>query len=79
MQKDQIKPEWKELFTLNLSGTESETIIFEFIRHNSTEGDLQIDHFELRPREDALFLDMLVDQSPHSFQFKSSSESIYKV
>jgi hypothetical protein len=33
----------------------------------------------LRPLEDALFLDLLVDQSPHSLPFKSSEDSIYKV
>lgn len=55
-------------------------MLFELIRHNSCEGDLQIDHFEVRLREDALFLEMLVDQSPHSMQFKSASgEGIYKV
>ncbi len=75
----QIKPEWKELFTLNLSGSESECLTFEFFRHNSTEGDIQIDHFEVRPREDPLFLELLIDQSPHSLSLKSAGESIFKL
>lgn len=40
-------PTWKETFTFTLEDGK-EILLFEIFRHNSSEGDLEIDSFEVK-------------------------------
>ena len=39
-------PVWKETFTFTIEDGR-ETLVFEILRHNSSEKDIQIDQFEV--------------------------------
>ena len=54
---ESIRPMWKEYFSFTLTGHPDESLIFEIFRHNSSEGALQLDLFEIKPREDPTLLE----------------------
>ena len=66
-----IRPIWTETFSFQLTGEHDETLIFEIFRHNSCEGALQLDIFEIKLREEPMFLDLLSDQQFHYLQYNS--------
>ncbi len=43
-------PQWKETFTFTLE-TREDKLLFEVFRHNSSEGDLLLDQFEIQIQE----------------------------
>ncbi|CDW81047.1 UNKNOWN [Stylonychia lemnae] len=68
-------PQWQETFTFTLEH-ENEKLLFEIFRHNSSEGDLQIDQFELIIQE---YIEKLKDQSSKSMLITSDNENGFKV
>ena len=64
-----MRPIWNEFFTFSLTGEAEENLLFEVFRHNSCEGDLPIDSFEVKLNEDPDFFQQLADQNNHFLLF----------
>ena len=71
-QSDSIKPEWAETYTFTLTGEPDEILTFEVFHHNSCEGALQLDYFDIKLREDPTFFELLSDQNFHHFTYNST-------
>jgi hypothetical protein len=69
---DSVRPEWAESYTFTLTGEPDEALIFEVFRHNSCEGALQLDFFDVKLREDPMFFDLLSDQKFHHLTYNST-------
>ena len=69
---DSIKPEWAETYTFTLTGEPDEILTFEVFHHNSCEGALQLDYFDIKLREDPTFFELLSDQKFHYITFNST-------
>jgi hypothetical protein len=66
-----VRPAWNEFYTFTLDGSSDESLLFEIFRHNSSEGDIQLDYFEVKLNEDPSFFELLSDQSSKNVTYYS--------
>jgi hypothetical protein len=69
---DSVRPEWAETYTFTLTGEPDEVLNFEIFRHNSCEGALQLDFFEVKLREDPILFELLSDHKFHHLTYNST-------